>query len=308
MAEKVKLIIDTDPGVDDAMAIFYAAAAPDIDLLGLTTIFGNVTVDMATRNALRLVEAAGLDVPVAAGEKTPLVLPPFKPSFHVHGDEGFGDIPAVTPKGQAIEEGAVDFLCRMAREHKGELVLCPIGPLTNIAKAVQQDPDFATNVKRIVLMGGSYREGGNITPHAEANIYHDPHAAEVVFASGAHVEMVGLDVTHRILCTAEDFSEMAVTAPKMGGMLQDMSHFYLEFYKSVGKFDGCSLHDPAAVIACTHPQWFNAEPVGIVVSCEGETSGATLEAKDARAPAHVYTSVDAEKVKAQFMQQIARLT
>ncbi|CUI71944.1 nucleoside hydrolase [Cognatishimia activa] len=302
-----KLIIDTDPGVDDAMAIFYAAAAPDIELLGLTSIFGNVTVEMATRNALRLVEAAGLDIPVAAGAPTPLVLPPFTPSFHVHGDEGFGDIPAVTPKGKAIDESAADFLCRMAREHKGELVVCPIGPLTNIAHAIQQDPEFATNVKRIVLMGGSYREGGNITPHAEANIYHDPHAAEVVFASGARVEMVGLDVTHRILCTAEDFAEMAATAPKLGGMLQDMSHFYLEFYKTVGKFDGCSLHDPAAVIACTHPEWFTAENVAIQVSCEEETSGATIDATDERRPTAVYVAVEADKVKARFMEQIAKL-
>ncbi|SHG48369.1 nucleoside hydrolase [Cognatishimia maritima] len=308
MSDKVKLIIDTDPGVDDAMAIFYAAAATDIDLLGLTTIFGNVTVEMATRNALRLVEAAGLDVPVAAGEKTPLQLPPFKPSFHVHGDEGFGDIPAVTPKGKAIDEGAVDFLCRMAREHKGELVLCPIGPLTNIAKAIQQDPAFARNVKRIVLMGGSYREGGNITPHAEANIYHDPHAAEVVFASGARVEMVGLDVTHRILCTANDFRDIAAAAPKLGGMLQDMSHFYLAFYKSVGKLDGCSLHDPAAVIACTHPHLFTAENVGITVSCDGDKSGATQTAKDGRAPTAVYTAVEAAAVKGLFLEALARLS
>jgi len=303
-----KLIIDTDPGVDDAMAIFYAAAASEIELLGLTTIFGNVTVEMATRNALRLIEAAGLDIPVAAGANTPLALPPFKPSFHVHGDEGFGDIPAVTPKGTAIDESAADFLCRMAREHKGELVVCPIGPLTNIALAIQQDPEFITNVKRIVLMGGSYREGGNITPHAEANIYHDPHAAEVVFASGANVEMVGLDVTHRILCTAEDFSEMAATAPKLGGMLQDMSHFYLEFYKSVGLLDGCSLHDPAAVIACTHPDWFTAEKVAIEVSCEGDTSGATNAAKDGRATTAVYTAVEAQKIKSLFMERIAQLS
>lgn len=303
-----KLIIDTDPGVDDAMAIFYAAAAPDIDLLGLTSIFGNVTVEMATRNALRLVEAAGLDVPVAAGAKTPLALPPFTPSFHVHGDEGFGDIPAATPKGEAIAESAADFLCRMARLHKGELVLCPIGPLTNIAQAIQQDPEFALNVHRIVLMGGSYREGGNITPHAEANIYHDPHAAEVVFGSGARIEMVGLDVTHRILCTADDFSDIAAAAPNLGGMLQDMSHFYLEFYKSVGKFDGCSLHDPAAVIACTHPELFTAEDVPITVSCEGETAGATLKATDGRADTAVYTAVQSEAVKSLFLERLATLT
>lgn len=307
MADNVKLIIDTDPGIDDAMAIFYAAAAPEIELLGLTSIFGNVTVETATRNALRLLEAAGVDAPVAAGEKTPLVLPPFEPSSHVHGDEGFGDIPAATPKGRAIDETAADFLCRMAREHKGELVVCPIGPLTNIAKAIQQDPEFTKNVARIVLMGGSYREGGNITPHAEANIYHDPHAAEVVFASDARVEMIGLDVTHRILCSAEDFKAIAEAAPKLGGMLQDMSHFYLKFYLSVGKLGGCSLHDPAAVIACSHPELFTGEEVTLGVTCEGEASGATVDVSDGRSSTCVYTAVDAAKVKALFLTRLATL-
>ena len=303
-----KIIIDTDPGIDDAMAIFYAAAAEEIDLLGLTAIFGNVTVDMATRNALRLVEAAGLGIPVARGAEKPLEMPHIKPSAHVHGDEGFGDIPAATPKGKAIEETAAEFLVRMAREHKGELVLCPIGPLTNIALAIQADPKFASNVDRIVLMGGSYKEGGNITPYAEANIYHDPHAAEVVFASGAKVEMVGLDVTHQILCTKEDFAAMAEAAPKLGGMLQDMSHFYLKFYETVGKFDGCSLHDPAAVIACTHPHLFTPEPVAITVVTEGEEIGETRAADDARSETSVLMGVESEAVKSLFMQRISGLS
>ncbi|MCH2250679.1 MAG: nucleoside hydrolase [Cognatishimia sp.] len=303
-----KIIIDTDPGIDDAMAIFYAAAAEEIDLLGLTAIFGNVTVDMATRNALRLVEAAGLGIPVARGAEKPLEMPHIKPSAHVHGDEGFGDIPAATPKGKAIEETAAEFLVRMAREHKGELVLCPIGPLTNIALAIQADPKFASNVDRIVLMGGSYKEGGNITPYAEANIYHDPHAAEVVFASGAKVEMVGLDVTHQILCTKEDFAAMAEAAPKLGGMLQDMSHFYLKFYETVGKFDGCSLHDPAAVIACTHPHLFTPEPVAITVVTSGEEIGETRAAADARSETSVLMGVESEAVKSLFMKRISGLS
>ena len=303
-----KIIIDTDPGIDDAMAIFYAAAAEDIELLGLTAIFGNVTVDTATRNALRLVEAAGLDIPVARGAEKPLEMPHIKPSAHVHGDEGFGDIPAATPKGNAIKETAAEFLVRMAREHKGELVLCPIGPLTNIALAIQADPEFASNVDRIVLMGGSYKEGGNITPYAEANVYHDPHAAEVVFASGAKVEMVGLDVTHQILCTKEDFAAMAEAAPKLGGMLQDMSHFYLKFYETVGKFDGCSLHDPAAVIACTHPHLFTSEEVGITVVTQGEEIGETRAAADARSETSVLMGVESEVVKSLFMQRISGLS
>lgn len=308
MPDPIKLIVDTDPGIDDAMAIFYAAAAPDIDLLGLTTIFGNVTVEQATRNALRLLDWAGLpDVPVAQGAATPRALPPFPPSHNVHGDEGFGDIPAETPSRDKLEESAAEFLVRMARLHKGELVLCPIGPLTNIAAAIDLDPEFPSNVKRIVIMGGSLEEGGNITPHAEANIYHDPHAAEVLFASGAHIEMVGLDVTHRIMCKPEDFSAIAHASPEQGGLIERMSTFYLRFYASVGKHDGCSLHDPAAVIACTHPHLFTRRDVPITVTCEGEASGATLTATDNRAPTHVLMKTDAAAVKAQFLQIMCNL-
>lgn len=304
----VKMIIDTDPGIDDAMAIFYAAAAPDIELLGLTTVFGNVTTAIATRNALRLLEAAGLDLPVAHGAEAPLELPPFTPSAQVHGDEGFGDIPAAMPTGHPLEEDAADFLCRMAREYKGELVLCPIGPLTNIALALQRDPEFAKNVARIVIMGGSLNEGGNITPHAEANIYHDPHAADVVFASDAKVVMVGLDVTHRILCSTSDFTAIAAQAPELGGMLQQMSMFYLKFYESVGKFDGCSLHDPAAVIACSHPELFETRSTPLQVSCTGETSGATLAAPDSgRSPVDVCIAVQAEAVKSLFINRLSLL-
>lgn len=304
----VKLIIDTDPGIDDAMAIFYAAAAPDIELLGLTTIFGNVTTGTATRNALRLLEAAGLDVPVSAGAAAPLVLPPFTPSAHVHGEEGFGDIPAADPKAAPLEEEAADFLCRMAREHKGELVVCPIGPLTNIALAMQRDPDFVKNVKSIVIMGGSLEEGGNITPHAEANIYHDPHAADIVCQGGAKVVFVGLDVTHRILCLPEDFASIAAQSPELGGMLQEMSHFYIKFYLEVAGLNGCSLHDPAAVIACTNPELFGMREAALQVSCEGETSGATVAAPDSgRKPVRVCMTVEAETVKSLFLKRLALL-
>ncbi|MQQ09804.1 nucleoside hydrolase [Epibacterium sp. SM1979] len=305
----MKMIIDTDPGVDDAMAIFYAAAASDIELLGLTTIFGNVTNTMATRNALRLLEAAGLeDVPVAEGAAKPLVLPPFPPSLNVHGDEGFGDIPAAEPKGKAVDEDAADFLIRMARAHKGELVVCPIGPLTNIAIAMQRDPDFVANVKKIVIMGGSLEEGGNITPHAEANIYHDPHAADIVVQGGAKVVLVGLDVTHRILCTPDDFEAMAAQSPELGGMLQDMSHFYIKFYLEVAGLNGCGMHDPSAIIAATHPEHFEIREVPVVVSCDGETSGATLADPDSgRDPVQVCMAVKSDVVKTQFMKRLALL-
>ncbi|WP_406648136.1 nucleoside hydrolase [Aliisedimentitalea scapharcae] len=304
----MKLVIDTDPGIDDAMAIFYAAAAPEIDLIGLTTVFGNVTTPIATRNALRLVEAAGLNIPVAAGADQPLMLPPFPPSSQVHGDQGFGAIPAADPRGTPDAQNAVDFLSQVTREHPGEITVCAIGPLTNIAMVLQKDPDFTRNVSQIVIMGGSIEEGGNITPDAEANIYHDPHAADVVMASGANVVLVGLDVTHMILCTPRDFAAIADRAPRLGGMLGDMAEFYLAFYKSVGKFDGCSLHDPAAVIACTHPELFDIRDMVISVDCEGSTAGRTITAQNLdRSAIQVCMDVKSDAVKQLFLDRLALL-
>ena len=301
-----KLLIDTDPGVDDAMAIFYAAADPAIELVGLTTICGNVPTWMATRNALRLVEAAGLGVPVAGGAAKPQTIPMFEPAHFVHGDEGFGTLPAKAPMGAKIDEPAAEFLVRMAREHKGELVLCPVGPFTNIAAAMRLDPEFATNCKRIVVMGGSLHAGGNITDHAEANVYHDPHAANDVFASGADILMIGLDVTDRILCSRDDFRDLAAKAPKLGGMLAEMSDFYMDFYLKVRGLDGCALHDPAAVIACVAPELFETERVGISVDLDGETIGRTVANSD-HPPIEVAVGGDLAGVRTRFLETIATL-
>ncbi len=302
------MIIDTDPGIDDAMAIFYALAAPDIDLIGLTSIFGNVTTAQATRNALRLLEWGGrADIPVSQGVDRPRSIDPSTPSYNVHGEEGFGDIPAEEPNGIPISEGAPQFLARMAREHQHALTICPIGPLTNIAAAIDADPNFAKNVGRIVIMGGSLDAGGNITEHAEANIYHDPHAAEVVFASGAPITMVGLDVTNQILCSRDTFTDIARAAPNLGGKLKQMSEFYINFYETVGKMGGCALHDPAAVIACTHPHLFTAQNIPITVSCKNETTGATYRAMDGRSTTSVLTQSQSGAVKDQFINTLVTL-
>ena len=200
-----KVIIDTDPGVDDAMAVLYACLSPSIELLGLTSIFGNVTTEIATRNALALLEIAGADLPVARGSDKPLVQAQREPAWEVHGREGFGDVPAMSPKKGVIEESAAEFICRVVHENPGEVVLCPVGPLTNIALALRLDPSIASEVKGVTVMGGSIDDGGNVTPHAEANIWQDPHAAEEVFAADWPITLVGLDVTHQVVCTPEDF-------------------------------------------------------------------------------------------------------
>ena len=280
----MKIIIDTDPGVDDAMAVFYAALVPEIELLGLTSVFGNVTVDIATRNALRLLEMAGVDASVAHGAAKALERPYNPPSSHVHGAEGFGDIPAATPKASALSEPADAFLCRMAREHKGELVVCAVGPITNVANAIKLDPEFATNVKKIVFMGGAANVPGNISEYAEANTFNDPHALNVVINSGAPTLMVGLDITMQTLIKSEDFVALAKASPYLGGFLQEASHFYLDFYKNFVKVDGCGLHDPTAVIAATHPEFFEIESLAIKVAEEGDEIGRTYYSDDAGQP------------------------
>lgn len=303
----MKIIIDTDPGVDDAMAIFYAHAAPDIELLGLTTVFGNVWVGQATRNACYLVDLLGADYPVAQGAAEPYEITGFHPSAHVHGPEGFGDVVDIATGRQPNSETAADFLVRAARENPGNLVVCAVSPLTNIADALRLDPEFARNVGRIVIMGGAVDVPGNINGHAEANIHHDPHAAAEVFASGAPITLVGLDVTLQTLCLREDFVALARQAPDAGGFLLRISEFYRNFYQTVVGQTGCAMHDATAVIAATHPQLFRRESAGLRVSLEPETLGKTLR-DDASPPVEFCVGIDAEAVKTQFFDIVATLS
>ena len=305
----LKLIIDTDPGIDDAMAIFYAIASPEIDLLGLTTVFGNVTTPKATRNALYLLEQVGIEIPVAEGLHRPRVLPPFPPTSAVHGVEGFGTLDVPAPQRHALAETAPEYLVRMARAHRGELLLCPIGPLTNIAAAMELDSSFCSNLKGMVVMGGSLRVGGNITPAAEANFYHDPHAADYVLRHGCNITLVGLDVTNRVICQRGFFGRLASESPKMGGLLHVMAEFYIDFYETVGKFVGCGMHDPSALVACIAPELFTTEPHALRVTCSGDRSGEMIaEANLTVQPVNVCTDVQAEAVKQNFFKNVAKLS
>ncbi len=302
MTDIQKIILDTDPGIDDAMAVFQAIGDPKIDLVGITTIFGNVTVDIATRNAFRLCNMVGWEIPVARGAEQPLEWQGFSPSSHVHGDQGFGDIPPIPVSGTVIKMPADVYLVDICAKNPGEITICAVGPLTNLALALRRDPVIAKNVKRVVVMAGAFRAEGNITKFAEANTYNDPHAAAAVFAADWEVIMVGLDVTDQILCTEKDFAEIARIAPNKGGFIQDMSHFYLEFYRSVEKLDGCSLHDPAAVIACAYPEWFTMVDAKIGVVLQGEEWGNTIESKTASGtPTRVCTGVLSDIVKRHFI-------
>lgn len=302
----MKLIIDTDPGIDDAMAIAYAHAAPDIELLGLTTVFGNTHVAQSSRNARYLLDLLGAELPVATGAALPYGAQTYRPSAYVHGDEGFGHFTDVPQIGEDHPLPAAEYLVDMARAHRGGLSVCAIGPLTNIADAIRLDPEFLGNLAQLVIMGGAMFCPGNITEHAEANIYHDAHAAAEVLGAEGNVVLVGLDVTLQTLYRAQDFAVLAQASEVTGGFLQDISRFYLEFYQNVAGEDGCGLHDSTAVIACTHPHLFEMVETAVKVEVAAETLGAT-RAVEAGAKVRVCRDIDGRAVVDLFTGQVASL-
>ena len=289
---KYKMIIDTDPGVDDALAIAFAALHPEIELLGLTTVYGNVSVDQATQNAgylLGLLDQK--QVPVAKGEATPSVQTPHNFPDFVHGKNGFGDIDVAYPADfKPIDEHAADFIVRMINENPGEIILVPIGPLANIGLALKKDPSIAQKVKQVVIMGGAAHVAGNVSPAAEANIWNDPHAAQAVFEAPWPIVMVGLDVTYQTIMPNEPMERIAAAAPKVGGFLQQICAFYANFYRNVAGFDGFSLHDPATVMYVTNPELFKTERGQIEVVKEGAGAGKTFFAPKGKMYAEDYWS------------------
>ena len=299
-----KVLIDTDPGIDDAMAIFYAGLHPDIDLIGMTSVFGNVTAEIAARNALVLSDMLGQDIPVAPGAAKPLEQTPKPVSDHVHGDEGFGDLPAQVPSRAPLDIDAADFIIETVHAHPGEVILAPIGPLTNIAEALRRDPEIAGKVKRLVIMGGGIARG-NVTDFAEANIWNDPHAADAVFAAQWPVTMIGLDVTMQVLADPADFDRCAKAAPQLGGFLHRAAQFYMRFYHAQYGLNGAQMHDPTALIAVTNPEYFALEPLRLEVILNGDRAGQTRRSDNPERPLiDVALGVDAEAVKARFVSVI----
>jgi len=271
-----KIILDTDPGIDDAMAIFTAMAHPQIDLLGLTTTFGNVSVDQATKNALSLVGMAGLDTPVAKGVATPWVkdLNPF-PDF-VHGADGFGNVNLEAPKSKPIDKSAAQFIVDQVNDNPGEISIVAIGPLGNLAAALQIDPSIAAKVKQVVLMGGVIAADGNVSPVAEANILSDPHAADKVMAAAWSVVIVGLDVTHQVVLNNALFAKIAKENKKVGQFMADAARFYIDFYSSIRDIDGCYAHDVSAVAYVVDPTIFGTIEGEVCVATEGVAIGQTV--------------------------------
>ena len=277
-----KLIIDTDPGVDDAMAIFLALASPELDVMGLTTIFGNVHTELATTNALRLLEIAGrTDIPVVKGVEAPLARPFAGPASFVHGEDGQGNVFLPPPQTKAIEKAAAVFIIEQVLAHPGEITLAPIGPLSNIAMALRLEPSIADQVQEVVLMGGNAMVPGNASPAAEANILNDPEAADVVFGAAWPVTMVGLDVTHQVHMTPEQIARHRQATSPMAQHLAAIVPFYQSFFEtaySASNLQGIYVHDSSAIAYLIDPTLFEVKRWPIRVETEGIGRGKTWPA------------------------------
>ena len=273
-----KIIIDTDPGQDDAIAILLALGSPELDILGITTVAGNVPLSLTTKNALIITETAGRnDVKVYAGCDAPLSRPLIT-AEHVHGATGLDGPTIIEPSIKAEQEHAVDFIIKTLRDHKTNTVtLCPLGPLTNIASAFKKAPNIISKVKQIVLMGGAYFEVGNITPTAEFNIYVDPEAASYVFNLGLDLVVIPLDVTHKALTTPERTDSFRKLNTKCGTFVADMTAFFERFDKDKYGTEGGPLHDPCVIAYLLNPEIFSGRYINVEIETHSElTLGMTV--------------------------------
>ena len=280
------VIIDTDPGIDDAMAIFLALAAPELAVLGLTTVYGNCAVDVATRNALALLEIAGrTDVPVARGAAAPVATTYLGAIPHIHGQDGLGDSGLLAePAGRPLDLSAAEFLCR----HAPGATILALGPLTNLALALRLRPDLDTVVRQVVVMGGNALVPGNATPAAEANMLNDPEAADVVLGARWPVTMVGLDVTHEVVLAGARLDAVTGRDTPTARLLKSAIAFYRGFLARVSGIDGIYLHDPTAAAYLLDPDLFRTERWPIRVETQGFSRGKTwpnLGGTDDEAPA-----------------------
>jgi inosine-uridine nucleoside N-ribohydrolase len=289
-----RVLIDCDPGHDDAMALLLALASPELELAGVTTVAGNQTLGKVTANAIRVLDLVGaVDLPVAAGADRPLVHPA-RIAAEVHGETGL-DGPDLPPPSRAPEPlHAVDLMARLLRERP--LTLIPTGPLTNVALLLALHPALAPRIERVVLMGGAAAEG-NVTPAAEFNVWVDPEAAARVFTAGLDVTMVGLDVTHRALLTRAH-AEALRASGRAGAVVADLHAFYSRFHERVYGFDGTPVHDAMAVAHVIDPRLLTIEHLHVEVDTgPGPSRGRTLVdrwRRTGREPnAHVALDVDA---------------
>jgi inosine-uridine nucleoside N-ribohydrolase len=291
----IPIVVDCDPGHDDAMAILLALASPEVELRAVTTVAGNQTLEKTTRNALKVLELAGrAEVPVAAGAEAPLRRP-LRTAAHVHGESGLDGPDLPEPTTPVAEAHAVDLL---AETIEPGVVLVPTGPLTNVALLLERHPDVRDRLESIVWMGGAIAEG-NATPAAEFNAFVDPEAAAAVFASGIPLTMIGLDVTHMALFTREHADRLR-GAGAAGRAVAELSDFFQRFHEERYGFHGSPIHDALAVAHVIDPTLVTTLHANVEIEtasrhCDGRTVVDRWGTTGGRPNAHVGVDVDAQR-------------
>ena len=278
MTKPLPIIIDTDPGQDDAVAILLALASPEFEVLGITAVAGNVPLALTEINARKICELAGRpDIKVFAGAVRP-ILRLLVTAEYVHGQTGLDGPVWPDPKMPLQKQHAVDFIVETLMTHEaGTITLCVLGPMTNIALALIREPRIASRIKRIVAMGGGFFEGGNATPAAEFNIYVDPHAARAVFDADIPMTLIPLDCTHQALSTAARIERFRGIKNKPGPAIAAMLSFSERFDEEKYGTDGGPLHDPCVMAWLLKPELFQSREVNVEIECESElTMGATV--------------------------------
>lgn len=298
-----KIILDLDTGIDDAMALAYALAHPDLELIGVTGTYGNVPVELGVRNSLALLELLGADdVPVFVG--------PVREGFQVadisafiHGRNGLGEV-LLPPPRRAPQGDAVDFLTQSVREHGDDLVIVPTGPSTSCAAAMRKDPEFARNA-HLVMMGGALTVPGNVTPYAEANVWQDPEATDYVFRHAQDLTVVGLDVTLRTLLTKEHTRQWRTS--HAGRVFADIVDYYIGAYATTSPhLGGCGLHDPLAVAVAADPSLVTCLEMNLRCEENGRTIGDPERLGEA-ATTRVAVGVDAPRFVDDLMSKLTSL-
>ena len=302
------IVIDCDPGHDDAIAILLALASPEVEVLGITTVAGNQTLDKTTRNALKVLELAGrADIPVAAGADAPLRRK-LRVAANVHGESGLDGPSLPEPTTQVVAAHAADFLAELIEPG---VVLVPTGPLTNVALMLERHPDVRDRLERIVWMGGAIAEG-NVTPAAEFNAFVDPEAAAAVFESGIPVTMIGLDITHMALFTRAHADRLRDTGAA-GRAVAELSDFFQRFHESRYAFDGSPIHDALAVAHVIDPSLVTTVNCNIAIEtasqyCDGRTVvDRWLVLEDAPRNAYAGIDVDADRFLELLVERIGSL-
>ena len=303
----IPILIDCDPGHDDAIAILLALSSPEVELRGITTVAGNQTLEKTTRNALKVLELVGrTDIPVAAGAHKPLHRE-LRVAAHVHGESGLDGPDLPEPTTRPVDAHAADFLDELIEPG---VVLVPVGPLTNIALLLERHPDVRDRLDSIVWMGGAIAEG-NITPAAEFNAFVDPEAAAIVFGSGIPVTMIGLDVTHKALFTREHAERLRGTGDA-GRVVAELSDFFQRFHESRYGFDGSPIHDAMAVAQVIDPTLVttlncNTEIETKSTWCDGRTVVDRWLVTERPKNSHVGIDVDAARFLELLVERISTL-